>query len=86
MTTTKAGQANHQAAVDRIWSDVQRKQEASWPVCTCELRAGMDWDDLLKLEEGCTHRLHRYICPVLDFYRRAVGGPPKRDQDLEVAV
>lgn len=73
----RAGQANHDAAQNRIWAEVQRKQEASWPVCTCELRRGMTWDDLLELEEGCTHRLHRYICPVLDFYRRSVGIPTR---------
>lgn len=84
--TTKASDARTDAAAERIWTDVQARRERSQPTCHCELRKGMDWDDLLELKEGCTHRLHRYICPVLDFYRRAVGGPPHRDLDLEIRV
>jgi hypothetical protein len=44
--------------------------------CTCDLRPGMSWEQLLELGEGCTgKRAHGYVCPALDCYRRLLGVP-----------
>lgn len=70
-------------AVDNIWSQVMSRMRESR--CKCDLRSGMEWDDLIGLEEGCcgtrqSGGAKHWVCPALDFYRRTVG-VPTRDID-----
>jgi hypothetical protein len=55
------------AADDAVWRKVLDYRDRHPEACSCELRPGMNWDDLVALGAGCRDR---WICPVLDFYRR----------------
>jgi hypothetical protein len=50
-----------------VWQKVLDYRARRSEVCSCVLRRGMDQDDLLALGSGCRDR---WICPVLDYYRR----------------
>ena len=78
----KAAKARAAKAAQRIWDDVERARAAH--KCSCRIRKGMTYDDLRRLGGGCTdvpgHEGGRYVCPVLDKYRRLVGYP-KGEED-----
>lgn len=73
----KAAKARADNAAQRIWNEVQNARKAR--KCSCRIRKGMTYDDLRKLGGGCTDTAFnpngRYVCPVLDKYRRLVGFP-----------
>ena len=67
----KARKARLRKLDEARWERVtERKRESG---CKCALRPGMTHADLIELGPGCTANRH-YICPVLDFYRRLIGG------------
>lgn len=74
----KAAKTRASNAAQRIWDEVQSASQAH--DCSCPLRKGMTYDELRKLGGGCTDTNDnpggRYVCPVLDKYRRLVGFPP----------
>lgn len=51
---------------DRTWDAITRLP--TFKSCNCGLRKGMTLADLRELGAGCTNP--RYVCPVLDSYRR----------------
>jgi hypothetical protein len=53
--------------MDAVWQRVIDYRDRHPEGCSCELRAGMDQDDLLALGSGCRDR---WVCPTLDSYRR----------------
>lgn len=79
----KAARTKAEKAAERVWEDVSKKKAEFG--CSCRLRKGMDRADLAKLGGGCTDtpargfRGHeqggRFVCPVLDLYRRSVPNP-----------
>lgn len=68
-----AREAKARKRVERIWAHIEEMRAELFPRCSCDLRPGMTHDELLKLGSGCT--AGRWVCPVLDAYRRAVGRP-----------
>lgn len=77
----KAANTRSERAAARQWRDVRASKSRT--KCTCKLRKGMTYDELRKLNGGCTdyagHPGGRYICPTLDKYRRLVGYPIQED-------
>lgn len=79
----KAAKTKAAKAAARVWEDVSKKQEVFG--CECDLHEGMTRDELAPLGGGCTDTPERgfagdvaggrYVCPVLDLYRRSVPNP-----------
>lgn len=65
----KASRARSKQHAREVWAQVKRHPH--YPRCSCGLRPGMDAGALLELGAGCAPG-GRYICPVLDKYRRLV--------------
>jgi hypothetical protein len=53
--------------MNALWQKVLNYRSRHPEACSCELRPGLDHDELLALGSGCRDR---WICPVLDYYRR----------------
>lgn len=83
----KAANTKAERAAARVWEDVEKKKAAFG--CSCALRKGMSYEDLRPLRGGCTDTPTRsfagkssggrFVCPVLDLYRRSVPNPPPEE-------
>jgi hypothetical protein len=51
---------------DLVWLKVLDYRNRTLENCSCELRPGMSWQELLAVR-SCKDR---WVCPVLDYYRR----------------
>lgn len=73
----KAAKTRAKNKADRIWTEVRASIKRTG--CRCDIRKGMTYDQLRKLNGGCTdyhgHQGGRWVCPTLDLYRRLVGYP-----------
>jgi hypothetical protein len=78
----KAAKTKHDKFAARVWEGVKqmRKREG----CTCKIHKGMTYEELRVLGGGCTDTpersliqggMGRWVCPVLDAYRRRVPAP-----------
>lgn len=65
----KAREVRVSRSDERVWEAIERILTTQ--TCNCDLRPGMKADDLRELGAGCT--APRYVCPVLDAYRRRLG-------------
>lgn len=69
---SKARRVKSAKAKAARWAKVKEHRRATG--CSCPLKPGMDWHDLIVLGAGCTANRH-FICSTLDLYRSLVGRP-----------
>lgn len=73
----KARRVRQAKASSTVWAKVREHRRATG--CTCDLRPGMSWSELLDLGAGCTADRH-WVCSTLDLYRSLVRRPAGKEK------